>query len=194
MLRFAILLTPAAKYLVAYSLGLAEDEWLEVYANPDDWAESCPRVADCFSVELACAVIKDLRDKLERPELYQLTDYHWLLLYEILAQGLIPLNDLQIPKENRMLAMLAGAEDDYHKIRRRRRQPLHVAIDFDWFIDKFFWDTDFLESPEVYEGFSPGAKASLGMDPETFGVIQGMPPHPDELCLELLTDEGHETS
>ena len=78
---------------MVYSLEVIEEEWPEFYADPDEWAEAKPRLAWCFPVELACTTIRGLREKLERPELYQLTDYHWLLLYEALAQALIPLND-----------------------------------------------------------------------------------------------------
>jgi hypothetical protein len=189
MLRFAEPLTPAAKYLVAYSLDIADDEWHEIYADPDAWAEACPRVARCFSLTLACTIIKDLWEKLERQEVYQLTDYHWLLLYGVLAHGLIPLNDLQIPEVNQELQTLASKGDGYLRIRRRRRGSPHVTIDFDWFIDKFFWDTDFLESVAVYEQLDPRAKQSLGANSEAFGVIQGMAPHPDELRLEIWADE-----
>jgi hypothetical protein len=144
-----------------------------------------PRIA----LKLACTVIKDLGEKLELPELYQLTDYHWLLLYEVLAQGLIPLNDWRVPEANRELVPLAGADDGYLKVRRRGRRTPPVQIDFDGFIDQFFGDTDFLLSTVVYEGLDPEVKRKLGANPELFGVIQGMAPHPDELRLEVWTAE-----
>jgi hypothetical protein len=150
---------------------------------------SFPRLARCFSLKLACTVIRDLREKLELPAMYQVTDYHWLLLYEVLPQGLLRLIDWQIPEVNRDLVPIAGADDGYLKVRRRGRRTPYVQIDFDGFIDQFFWDTDFLLSTVVYEGLDPEVKRKLGTNPELFGVIQGMAPHPDELCLEVWTAE-----
>lgn len=189
MFRFPRPLTPAAKYLMAYSLEVAADEWPALDADPEDWAESFPRLARCFSLKLACTVIRDLGEKLELPELYQLTDYHWLLVYEVLAQGLIPLNDWRVPEVNRELAPLAGADDGYLKVQRRGRRTPQVQIDFDGFIDQFFWDTDFLLATTVYEGLDPEGKQKLRTNPELFGVIQGLAPHPDELRLEVWTAE-----
>jgi hypothetical protein len=186
-LRFQEPLTPAAKYLVDYSLKGAEDE-LRNY-DADDWAATFPRSAACFSLELAVTTMADLREKLDRPEFYQLTNYHWLLLYEALQLYLAILNDYQIAEENHQLLTLASRGDGYLKFRRRRGRPSHVTIDFGWFVDKFFWDTDFLELPGVYDQLGPEAKRQLGMTPETFGVIHGMAPHPDELRLEVWTEE-----
>jgi hypothetical protein len=192
MLRFQEPLTPAAKYLVAYSLEVADDELHDF--DSDEWVHVFSRSASCFSLDLARTTIADLRDKLERPELYQLTDYHWLLLYDVLEQGIVPLSDWQIPEVNRDLASLASPEDGYLEIRRRGRRKPHVQIDFGWFIDKFFWDTDFFLSRTVYEQLDPEAKQQLGVKPETFGVIQGMAPHRDELRLEVWTEENEGTS
>jgi len=99
-------------------------------------------------------------------------------------------SDDQIEEVNQQLLTLASEGDGYLKF---RRPPLHVTIDFDRFIDRFFWDADFLESAAVYEQLDPRAKQSLGANPETFGVVQGLAPHPDELRLEVCR-EGEETS
>jgi hypothetical protein len=100
----------------------------------------------------------DLRGKLERPERYQPTDDHWLLIYEVLRLYVVTLNDDQIAEVNQLLFALASKGDDYLKCRRKRRPLLHVTIEFDWFIDRFFWDTDVLESAAVYEQIDPRAK------------------------------------
>jgi hypothetical protein len=85
-------------------------------------------------------------------------------------------SDDQIEEVNQQLLTLASEGDGYLKFRRKRRPPLHVTIDFDRFIDRFFWDTDFLESAAVYEQLDPRAKQSLGANPETFRVVQGLAP------------------
>ena len=60
MLRFAEPLRPAAKYLLAYSLDVAEDSWPDLYADPYDWARSFARLARCVSLDLAHQVMKNL--------------------------------------------------------------------------------------------------------------------------------------
>ena len=86
------------------------------------------------------------------------------------------LNVEQIAEVNQQLLALASKGDGYLKFRRNRRPPLPVTIDFDRSIDRFFWDTDFLELTVVYEQPDPRAKQSLGANPETLAVIQGGSP------------------
>jgi hypothetical protein len=88
---------------------------------------------------------------------------------------------------------LASKGDGHLKFRRTRRPPLHVPIDFDRCIDRFFWDTDVLELAAVYEPLDPRAKPLLGAHAETFGVIQGLAPHADERRLEVCRG-GEETA
>jgi hypothetical protein len=103
------------------------------------------------------------------------------------------LNDDQIAKVNQLLFALASKGDGYLKCRRTRRPPLHVTIDFGRLIARFFWDTDVLESAAVYQELDPRAKQWLGANSETFGVIQGLAPHPDVPLLEVCSG-GEETA
>ena len=114
-------------------------------------------------------------------------------MYEVFRLSVAILHDGQIAEVDQQLRALAAKGDGYLKFRRGRRPPRPVTIDFDWFIDRFFWDTDVLGSAAVYEQLDPRAKQSLGAHPETFGVVQGLAPHPDELRLEVC-GEGEETS
>ena len=59
-----------------------------------------------------------------------------------------------------------------------------VWVDFDEYIDTYFWDTDFLLDAGVFGQLTPDAKSSLGLSREAFGVTQGLPPHPEELVLK----------
>jgi hypothetical protein len=63
-----------------------------------------------------------------------------------------------------------------------------LLIDFD-FVRDFFWDLDFLLQPEVMERLSEEDKQRLGFNPETFGVVLGLKPHPKELELKEVRDE-----
>ena len=103
------------------------------------------------------------------------------------------LNDDHIAEVKQQLFALASKGDGYLKCRRTRRPSLHVPSDFDRCIDRFFWDTDVLESAAVYEPIDPRAKPSLGANPETFGVMQSLAPHPDERRLEVCRG-GEETA
>ncbi len=55
-------------------------------------------------------------------------------------------------------------------------------------IDGVFWDIDFLIEGELIESLSPEQRQSMGMNPETFGLSQGMAPNPDELRIEFFEE------
>jgi hypothetical protein len=183
MLRFARPLTPAAHALVAYCLEVAADDVRDLYGD-DGWAASFPRSAACFTRELARNMLTDLGEKLDQPELYMPTDYHWLLMYEALQVYVSVANDDQPDDLMNELRTLAQADDTaYLDISRVRRREHRVAIDLDAFLDEFFWDMDCLLEPDLHEEFGAEQKQQLGTTPELFGVIHRLPPHPDELIL-----------
>ena len=49
-----------------------------------DIAGLLPLAMGVYSPEAALSTLIDLKDKLQRPELYYLNDYHYLLLYDVL--------------------------------------------------------------------------------------------------------------
>jgi len=63
-----------------------------------------------------------------------------------------------------------------------------LLIDFAFVCD-FFWDLDFLLDREGMERASEEHKQQLGFSPETFGVVQGLKPHPRELELKEVPEE-----
>ena len=103
---------------------------------------------------------------------YMPTDYHFLILHEVL--------ELQITSHND----LVSACD----------QPLAFGsvllghVDFD-FVRDYFWDEDFLLDPEVMASLSEEQKAALGFNQETFALVQGLKPHPQELELREVDAE-----
>ena len=100
-------------------------------------------------------------------KLYMPTDYHFFILHEVLELQIIQHNDL------------VSACD----------QPLAFGsvllghVDFD-FIRDYFWDEDFLFDSEVMASLSEENKAALGFNQETFALVQGLNPHPQELELQ----------
>ena len=106
-------------------------------------------------------------------KLYMPTDYHYLILHEVLQ--------LQIGFHNDRIS--SGG------------QPLAFGsvllghVDFEFVADYYFWDEDFLLSEVVMAGLSEEKKALLGFNQETFGLVQGLKPHPQELELKEIAAE-----
>jgi hypothetical protein len=191
MLRFSDQLTPAATAIFVMCLDLAADEFSD-FDVPEAWQEIYPRSAKCFTPELARATLVDLVEKLRLPEEYVLTDYHWLLMYECLQGQIAALNEDPLPPLVNLLAALATAQDAlYLTLPPRSKEGAGFSIDFDALVDMYFWDTDFLMDPEQFTRIRPDEKTSLGFSPSTFGVIQGLAPHPDELVLRRSTEFGN---
>jgi hypothetical protein len=114
----------------------------------------------------------------EAPGLYQLTDYHWLLLYE----------------------SLRGFSGLHNDLARDAGAPVEVGpyllgeIDFGALLDLYFWDLGFLLEGELVAAMTPEQRKQMGMNPELFGLSQGLVPHPKELKIELVEDEEPEPS
>ena len=194
MLRFAEPLTAAATEIVVWCLEISSDTVGELSASPDDWREAFPLSATCFTPELARVTLVDLLKKLQLPEEYMPTEYHWLLLYECLQMQIEVLNDMPLPHFVKQLKTLATDDDEvYLSLPTRARGTAGFQIDFDALLDKYFWDTDFLIDPEHFSQLSPDAKAHLGFTDTTFGVVQGLSPHPDELVLRKSEEIGNES-
>ena len=184
MLRFAEPLTPAAAEILRccleISANLACDDGLG-----DDWALTYPLSARCFTAQLARETLLDLLDKLSRPDLHAPTTYHELLMYECLEVEIACFNDGLLPGLFERLKDVAEARDAayLHVAPRPQAQP-EGAIDFNAFIDAYFWDTDFLLEPSTFAQMDAPLKARLGYRADLFGALSGLTPHPTELILK----------
>jgi len=104
--------------------------------------------------------------------LYQLTDYHWLLLYEVLSKFAELFNDEpEIVVGGSELVTTYGIQE----------------VDFAEFLDLYFWDTDFLTDSEDLIKMGHESRESLGLNKEAYGVIQRWPPHSEELELKKVS-------
>ena len=63
-----------------------------------------------------------------------------------------------------------------------------VSIDFEAFIDTYFWDIDFLLDASTYAQLGAAAKQQLGFRADVFGVVSGLLPHPAELALQTVEE------
>ena len=151
--------------------------WLELTEyDQEKFSNSYCQSAKCFHPKLAQKTLKQLLRASKAKSLYQLTDYHWLLLYEVLWRFCELFNDE--PKE--MAPTLA-------------KQYGINEIDFHELIDLYFWDTDFLASPDDLINIGEDGRKQMGFGGEAFGVVQRMVPHPEEIkIVRLSTREAKE--
>ena len=126
-----------------------------------------PESAKCFTPSLAEATLKNLLLASKDTSLYQLTDYHWLLLYEVLWNFTTVFNDEPELAAGEALVSQYGIQ----------------KINFSEFIDWYFWDTDFLAIPNDVVNIGDKGRQAFGFNSEAYGVIQRWPPHPEELEL-----------
>ncbi len=145
--------------------------WLELTEyDQEAFSNSYCQSAKCFHPKLAQKTLKQLLRASKAKSLYRLTDYHWLLLYEALWRFCELFNDE--PKE------IAPALAKQYGINE---------IDFHEIIDWYFWDTDFLTSPDDLINIGEDGRKQMGFGEEAFVVVQRMVPHPEELKVVPLS-------
>ncbi len=145
----------------------------ELQELDERYAESYPGLARFFSRSEAIEVIGRLLTASKDTVVYDITDYHWLVIYECLEQYCQWHNDLDDDELRRAGSYLVG------------------KIIFDHIVDHFFWDTDFLFGEEVI-GLDPEVRRHLlGASDEAFSIAAGLKPHPDELKIVAHRDPEH---
>jgi hypothetical protein len=80
-------------------------------------------------------------------------------------------------------ALLDGAEELWATFGGVRVRE----IDFHGLLDAYFPDMDFLIDPTVLDGLTEAGREMMGFKEQIFGVVNRLPPHPEE--LELLECE-----
>jgi hypothetical protein len=130
------------------------------------------RIWELFDPDQLLGELQKLLTANRSTKLYMPNDYHFLILHEVL--------ELQISSHNDRVSACG--------------QPLAFGsvllgqVDFD-FVRDFFWDEDFLLDSEVMASLSEENKAALGFNQETFALVQGLKPHPQELELQEVDAE-----
>ncbi len=169
MIRFARKPDSVFSELMDCAITEIVDNYLN-FDNPrdqEDWlCASMPRGARFFTASQAREQLLAIQKVFHDERLYQLTKYHWLLLYECLdtfAQGF---NEQPVG----WLAKKYGIQ----------------YIDFRNLIQLFFWDTSFLE--DHLARMSRQETRTMLIWPESIGLTAGFQTHPDELAFTLCNE------
>jgi hypothetical protein len=132
------------------------------------WPVTEPMVARFFDPPTAVQLIERVLAASRDPELYQLTDYHGLMIYRCLETFCDLHND-------------EAATDPSG---RAEVGPYSIgSIDLNAIVDRFFWDTDFLMGPELLDLSPDQRRRQLGFSDEAFSIAVGLRPHPSEVDI-----------
>lgn len=135
--------------------------------------------AKVFPPALAKTTLINLRNHLDRPEVYYLNDYHYLLIYDVLSLFADIHND-----------MVAESKTGKDKKEAAFVDPFYIEyIDFNEIIELYFYDIDFLFGPDVLLNLSEKERAAFAFNDELFALSQGLLPHPEELKLKVHNNE-----
>ena len=139
------------------------------------WPDTEPMVARFFDPPTAVRLLERLLAASRDPPLYQLTDYHWLMIYWCL-QTFCDLHNDEAATEP------SG---------RTKVGPYFIGpIDFDAIVDRFFWDTDFLMSPKALDLSPDQRREQLDLSDEAYSIAAGLRAHPSEVDIRpWLSDD-----
>ena len=188
MLHFPDPLTAAATEILVYCLSVSADMALPDMLG-DEWADAYPLSAKCLTPEQSREALLDLLDKLQLPQDYVPTTYHWLLMYECLETHIACLNDDSWPERVERFKALGDARDaSYLSFPLDSHGTEGVSINFEGFVEMYFWDTDFLLDPSTFYQLGATSKKQLGYPGDLFSVLTGLTPHPTELVLHDIDE------
>jgi hypothetical protein len=155
------------------SIDELEDSIRNGWAAQDSLAFYSELIHQLFTPQELLEETQKLLSAHRAPALFMPTDYHFLILYEILEGNIEAHNDLVKEQGPIEYGPFAIAEIDFITIQ-----------------DMYFWDTDFLLNPDDMNSLSEDDAKSLGFNEETFGVVNRLKPHRDELKFEKSREEA----
>jgi hypothetical protein len=137
-----------------------------------------PNASKVFNPQTALNTLNEMLVCLEKPQLYQLNDYHYLLLYDTLS-NLCDLHNDAVRE--------AETKADRKQISQIGNYYIEKLL-FDEMVDIYFYDIDFLINPDDTFQLGIEGRKSMDISEATFAISQGLAPHPEE--LELKVHEG----
>ena len=135
------------------------------------WESQYPNISRVFTPDLVITVLSRLLEASKESTLYKVTDYHWVVIYDCLK-------------------VFCAIHNDYRGERGDRTVgPYEIGeIDFLSIINQFFWDTDFLIPASELTDIGIEGRHQLDLSEETFGLVHGLAPHPEDLELKPFHD------
>ena len=174
---FQAILRDSMDFSIDFIHVLIENNEYDESRAREDMESDCPAMAKVFTPSLARTTLLKLRKCLDRPEIYSLNNYHYLLLFGVIAYYADIHNDMVAISESREERKEASFVD-----------PFYIeTIDVDGLLGLYFFDTDFLTDAETMLNIPDWFRASY--TPETFGLSLGMLPHAEELELKVDASE-----
>lgn len=174
---FQAILRDSIDYSIDFIHILIEKNEYDESRAREDMKADCPAMAKVFTPSLARTTLLNLRRCLDRPEIYSLNNYHYLLLFDVMAYYADIHNGMVAMSENREERVEASFVD-----------PFYIeSIDVDGLLELYFFDIDFLVDAETMLNIPDWFRRTY--EPETFGLSQGMLPHAEELELIIDTTE-----
>lgn len=166
---------------IKYAINVMSDV-LQVYNQDDAVAKQelmrlFPEITRVFPPSLAVASLINLQRCLDSSRLYACKEHHYLLLYDVLHFYIDIHNGLVMKSRNTRERKEASLVDPYSI----------EKINADELLDLYFFDEDFLLDAETLLDLPDCLRES--MQPEVFGLSQGLLPHPEELQLKPASEE-----
>ena len=133
------------------------------------YKETFPNASKNFSKILALEALKALREFSEDSDLWTMTDYHLVLLYDALKHYCGIMEHCAINSGEALLSV-----EDYTVL----------DINFEDLISCYFRDTDFLFPKEFFLDIPEEMREHFGYSEQTFAIVNGMIPHQEELIFQ----------
>jgi hypothetical protein len=135
-----------------------------------------PHASRFGAVDILNSISKRLLEAIVQPSLwYEMNAYHYCYLYDCLA----------------------SIVEDYSYSDSQQRiktfpEMMSADIDFNEFLNKYFYNTTFLINLERYNDLEREEKLKLGLDDNClFGVINGLVPTKEEINLIILENNPY---
>jgi hypothetical protein len=174
---FQAILRDSMDFSIDFIHVLIENNEYDESRAREDMKADCPAMAKVFTPSLARTTLLNLRKRLDRPEICSLNNYHYLLLFDVMAYYADIHNDMITISNSREERKEASFVD-----------PFFIeSIDVDGLLELYFFDIDFLTDAKTMLNIPDWFRRTY--NPETFGLSQGMLPHAEELELKVDANE-----
>lgn len=124
-----------------------------------------------FTVETVVPVLHELAKYNRRAGLWEINDYHYLVIHDTLKYFCDLENDFARETSKPILSVKS------YRI---------YELDFEEIIEFYFWDEDFLFEEDTIINLASNGKQQLGISDVVFGIATGLKPHSEELKIKLF--------